>query len=925
MNIIYTVAKVFWAKKQDSDGIYQWLPLGQHLEDTRQIIGLLWEQWLSEGQRQLIIANLSPADSNIGRRLAEFLGAVHDLAKATPAFQSKRSYTNSPDLDSFLIEKLENFGFKDLSLKDLPSASRSPHAKAGQVLLESLGVNRDIASVIGGHHGRPLDNENEIMNQKAYDSNYFQENMGKVYQLWQDQQKMILDRALELADFVSVDDLPTIRQQAQVLLSGLLIMADWIASNPSYFPLLDMDSADEINQTLRLEKGWQKWFATQPIEFNVKSSDYLYSKRFDFKQARDVQEKFVEIIASCADPGIFILEAPMGLGKTEAALAGAELLAAQTGRSGLFFGLPTQATSDGIFPRIEDWLERISEDYDDKVSIQLVHGKSALNPNYQNLAKQVDIDNEEKSLSTVEASVQVNQWFRGRKTSNLDDFVVGTVDQFLMLALKQKHLALRHLGFSKKVVVIDEVHAYDSYMNQYLYRALEWMGTYQVPVIILSATLPAASRWKLAHAYLKAKEINRKEVKKIKADLLYDEYPLITYTDGQQLFQTADFKPAEKITNVEIHRIQDDDLQPLLDSWMQESGNIGIIVNTVRRAQELGKKCMEKFGEDRVDILHSSFIATDRKAKEQQLMASIGKEGKRPDRHIFIGTQVMEQSLDIDFDVLVTDLAPMDLLIQRIGRLHRHDRPDRPRAHQLPRVYVLGTSQAFEFEPGSAAVYGDYLLIRTQACLPDYICLPTDISPLVQAVYDDSIALTFESGQDYYEKAKADYLHRIASKKDKAKTYQLSPPPSKHKNILGWLSGTNPNNSEEYGYAQVRDSDESIEVILLKKNGQGYSLFNKNEDISTLIEDSSIAKAMAQETIKLPGALSRNYSIDDTIKQLEKDYHHYLSSWDQQPWLKGQLGLILDEDGHYFFGNYVLTYTKEYGLEMRKEGTDESI
>ncbi|AMB99969.1 CRISPR-associated helicase Cas3 [Aerococcus urinaehominis] len=919
--VIYTVAQPFWAKKQDSDGIYQWLPLGQHLEDARQVSGLLWEHWLSKGQRQVIISNLSPADAGTGRCLAEFLGAVHDLAKATPAFQVKRGYTNTPDLDSFLIEELEHFGYKGLSLKDLPSASKSPHAKAGQVLLEVFGVNRDIASIIGGHHGRPLDNENEIKDQKAYDSNYFQESKGNIHELWQDQQKKILDRALELSGFASVDELPTIRQQGQVLLSGLLIMADWIASNPSYFPLLEIDQSQEIDQSERAQNGFQKWFATYPIEFETKTSEYLFRERFKFKQAREVQEKFVETIASCEEPGIFILEAPMGLGKTEAALAGAELLAAKTGRSGVFFGLPTQATSDGIFPRIEDWLEKISADYDDKVSLQLVHGKSALNPNFQNLAKQVDIDNEESLV----ASVQVNQWFRGRKTSNLDDFVVGTVDQFLMLALKQKHLALRHLGFSKKVVIIDEVHAYDAYMNQYLHRALEWMGTYQVPVIILSATLPAKSRWQLAHAYLKGKGINRKEVKRLKEYLLYDDYPLITYTDGKQLVQEADFKPAKKITNVVVNQIQDEELLLLLDSWMEGSGNIGIIVNTVRRAQELGKQCVERYGEDMVDILHSSFIATDRKAKEQQLMASIGKEGNRPDRHIYIGTQVMEQSLDIDFDVLVTDLAPMDLLIQRIGRLHRHDRPDRPAAHKLPCVYVLGTSPDFEFEPGSAAVYRDYLLIRTQACLPEKINLPTDISPLVQKVYDESLVFEFENNQDHYDKASTDYQQLLTRKEKGAQTYRLSPPPSKHRNIIGWLSGTNPNTSEEYGYAQVRDSDESIEVILLKRHGQGYSLFNEDEDISAAIEDAGIAKAMAQETIKLPGALSRNYNIDTTIKQLEEDYNKYLSNWDKQPWLKGQLGLILDEQGYYRLGEFILSYTKKYGLEMRKEGTDESV
>ncbi|MGX7107632.1 CRISPR-associated helicase Cas3' [Hutsoniella sourekii] len=918
---MYTVAEPFWAKKQDLKGYYEWLPLGQHLEDTRQIAGLLWEHWLSQGQKTVIKEGMLASGDEIAKQVVEFLGAVHDIAKATPAFQVKKGYGNSSDFDSLLIERLENFGFSGLGLKDLANISSSPHALAGQVLLEKFGVNQDIASIIGGHHGKPVDEENILINQKAYSSNYYQDDEGSVRRLWEDQQRAILRRALEVAGFQAVDDLPSINQKAQVLLSGLLIMADWIASNTTYFPLIACDSDEVIDQVERIQKGWYDWFSTSPIDFKARTSDYLYETRFKFASPRDVQKVFTDTIEACEHPGIFILEAPMGLGKTEAALAGAEILAAKTGRSGLFFGLPTQATSDGLFPRIEDWLEKVALDYDDTVSIQLVHGKSALNPNFQNLARQIEIDNDD----FTNGSVQVNQWFRGRKTSNLDDFVVGTVDQFLMVALKQKHLALRHLGFSKKVVIIDEVHAYDSYMNQYLYQALKWMGAYQVPVIILSATLPADSRWELVKAYLDGAGASGKEIRKMKTSLLYDSYPLITYTDGHLLKQEANFKPAEKETEVQIHQIQDEDLMGLLDSWMENPGNIGIIVNTVRRAQTLGKMCMERYGSEYVDILHSSFIATDRKLKEQELMAHIGKDGDRPERHIYIGTQVMEQSLDIDFDVLVTDLAPMDLLIQRMGRLHRHERADRPDNHSSPHVYVLGTSDQYEFEPGSSAVYGDYLLIRTQEILPDEVRLPIDISPLVQKVYDESIDVVLKEEQEKYDRAAEAYWKMVESKKSSAQNYKIASPPRKHKTIIGWLSNTHPNGTEEYGYAQVRDSDESIEVILLKQYGQGYGLLSEQEDISNDIQDASVAKRLAQETIKLPGALSKGYNIDQTIETLEQDYLRYLSDWDQQPWLKGQLGLILDNENKYLLNGYIITYDEKFGLGMRKEGENESI
>ncbi len=223
----------------------------------------------------------------------------------------------------------------------------------------------------------------------------------------------------------------------------------------------------------------------------------------------------------------------MGIGKTEAALVAVEQLAYKSGRSGMFFGLPTQATSNGIFSRILEWLPKIKNDEDEVVTVRLAHGKAYLNEKFASLAKGIDIDGE------LNSCVAVNEWFSGKKTAALDDFVVGTVDQFLMLALKQRHLPLRHLGFSKKVVVIDEVHAYDAYMSQYLMRSISWMGTYGVPVVILSATLPEERRVELIKSYMLGMGIKftKEERAKISRLIKTDAYPLITYNEGSSIFQ----------------------------------------------------------------------------------------------------------------------------------------------------------------------------------------------------------------------------------------------------------------------------------------------------------------------------------------------------------------------------------------------------
>ncbi|MHB1418236.1 MAG: DEAD/DEAH box helicase family protein [Bacillota bacterium] len=188
------------------------------------------------------------------------------------------------------------------------------------------------------------------------------------------------------------------------------------------------------------------------------SSD-LYWERLAFA-SNAVQSIAVQTAATILAPGILVLEVPMGVGKTEAALVAAEIFAAKAKRKGVFFALPTQATSDEIFPRILKWVEKL--DSEELHSMRLMHGKAQFNEAYHNLVGGVNVGEDE------DGGVIVHKWFEGRKKAMLDDFVVETIDQLLLAALKQKHVTLRHLGLANKVVIIDECHAYDAYMSQYL-------------------------------------------------------------------------------------------------------------------------------------------------------------------------------------------------------------------------------------------------------------------------------------------------------------------------------------------------------------------------------------------------------------------------------------------------------------------------
>ena len=916
-----------WAKKEEKDGLMYWLPLTVHLEDTGRIMGLLWEHWMSEGQKRTIAD-----DTDIGKQIAIFIGAIHDIGKASPAFQLKKGFANSKDLDKELIEKLVRVGFIGIDSPDLLSSpEKTPHGLAGEVILSVLSdrfkKENDIGSIVGGHHGRPIDNKSIISETLAsYKKNLFQsENEDSdIYKIWLSIHTDILNNALKNSGFKRCEDIPVLSQPAQAMLLGLLTMADWISSNTYFFPLIGIFYDADIDMNKRCEYGFKKWKKSNGSDIWLPEiyadCNELFKERFGF-EPRNVQSIFAKTISDAKNPGLIILEAPMGLGKTEAALVGAEELAIKSGRGGLFFGLPTQATSNGIFPRIISWLGKLSANLGERRGLRLVHGKAFLNEEYNNLtnASNIDIDGDNEGKE----GFVVNQWFCGKKTAIMDDFVVGTVDQLLMMALRQKHLALRHLGLSKKVVVIDEVHAYDAYMDQYLNMALEWLGAYNVPVILLSATLPKKSRVDFIRHYLTGKGVKFSKEDDM-SNLMLEDYPLITYTDNDKALNVKDFAPIED-KRIEIKYTDTENLTKLLDCLLDGGGNAGVIVNTVKKAQDIATLLSLKFGDSNVMLLHSSFIATDRVKNEEKLMKYLGKDGDRPQKLIVVGTQVIEQSLDIDFDVMISDIAPVDLLIQRMGRLHRHTRDNRPKKHEKPVIYVVGNDKNLEFESGSKAVYGGYLLTRTGYFLGDNIRLPSDISRLVQEVYDENIEpdLPDELNEKYSE-YKAEYKALVNSKENRAGTYRLSSPIlkkriSKEPNLIGWLNNQSRASGEEDGNSQVRDTQDTIEVIALKKFKDGYTTFDGNKDISQNIENAEIAKKIASSTIKLPNKLSKPYNIDNTIKELEDFYIDKLQNWNNSMWLNGTLCVIFDENNECTINGVSMVYDKKYGLILKGE------
>ncbi|APT18711.1 MULTISPECIES: CRISPR-associated helicase/endonuclease Cas3 [Amylolactobacillus] len=907
-----------WAKKgTSSTGEPVWLPLLAHLIDTANVINALYNHCLSDGQRALLVSD--GQDEESVRQTIQFIGFIHDLGKATAVFERKQSYDHNAELDQAVLEHLIRAGFTGLDTAVIAHKNESPHARAGEALLEKFGVSSTIGAIIGGHHGKPEKGppKNDICD---FTANYFQDDGNKlIQQKWQDVQKEILEFGLNYVGLNSVQELADFSQKQSVIVEGLLIMADWLASseylenNRSDHPLFPLIAVDEtianIDFDTRFKNAWLAWTTTdEPILQQIKTSNDPY---FDFWHfhARKFQTLVTEAIDKAVDPSLVIIEAPMGAGKTEISLVAAQQLAFRQGEMGLYYGLPTQATSNAMFERIKDWLDQQSKKSGLKNSIKLMHGRAEFNESYRALPNATGVDNQSGAV--------VNSWFSGKK-SILDEYVVGTIDNLLLFALKQKHLALRHLGMSRKVVVIDEVHAYDTYMNVYLDRALEWLGAYHVPVVMLSATLPAARRRDLVLKYYKGRFGAKKYLEEKEATNSWQKniaYPLVTLLDGDRVQQFSETPTPEQRKQVEVE-LMSDELADLVSSVLEKTadgGVVGVIVNTVARAQAIG---YELDGKAPTLVLHSAFVATERTKIENELLEKIGKNGQRPEKLVIIGTQVLEQSLDIDFDILYTDLAPMDLILQRVGRLQRHQNK-RPKQLSTPQLVVMDGSFSHlgEFNEGSEAIYGRYLLMKTRYYLPQVLNIPADIPRLTQLVYDEvDDALNGEI--DGLQEAKKKEAQVSAELEKKAGVYPIDPPSYvRNKSIHGWLDNPKAIFDDEMASRSVRNIvQDSIEVLVLKKDSEGQiflldgtKIVNENLHIQ--------AKAIAMQILRLTVS---SYKIIDTIKILEKFTRSQFPDWADNKWLRGALAIVLDEQNEVEVGGVRYRYSTKFGLTKER-------
>ena len=888
--------------KSDRESGNDWLPFWMHSFDTAGIMEKLAQKRLPESISDYLCAECGGREKLFST--LKFCALVHDIGKVTVVFQSR------------IRDAVEFSPFAEYV--DLPKSgsferiSETPHALASEAILLKFGCLRGIASIAGAHHGKPTALMADVCNQiEGGYKNFYGRGM-KYKSLFDSLWKEWLDYSLENAGFSDLSALPDISVPAQVVISGMLITADWIASNTTYFPLISADEQGQFSDyPERTEAAWNKihftdiWNSTARFGLD----DEAFKERFGFLP----NPTQADIISTAESSGIYIIEAPMGLGKTEAALALSEILAARAGAGGMFFGMPTQATSNGIFPRLEKWAGGLAEDEQTLLAIKLAHGNAALNEDYRELFTGHSNLNIESDSGLI-----VHDWFSGRKQTLLSDFVIGTVDQLLMAALKQKHVMLKHFGLSGKVVVVDECHAYDAYMSKYLDMAIQWLGIYKVPVIILSATLPAKRRAELVEAYV------GRGLKCIddawKSSLAY---PLLTYTEKNFVKQKAlSFSGEQK--EISVKTIYRDEVTARAGYAAERGGCVGVIVNTVRKAQEIAAELQSAFPKAEVIIMHAQFIMTDRAKREEQILKRVGKHSTPESRHglIIVGTQVLEQSLDLDFDLMITELCPMDLLLQRTGRLHRHNRV-RPQGLETACCFVLDETDD-SFDSGSAAIYGEWLLMRTRALLPNKLTIPSDIPLLVQRVYDENDDRMLGELTEGMESAQEEYVKKTKKKERNACNWLIGKPSErKGKSLDGWLDNAIGLSSEQAGERAVRDGDPSIDVIALMRDAEGqiHTVSDECERVIPADRPPSREEALliARQKLRLPGFFGRRWNIDSTITQLESETKSNFSAWQDSALLKEELVLLFDNELNAVLGEVRLHYDIKTGLTYEKE------
>lgn len=642
------------------------------------------------------------------------LVGLHDIGKANPCFQHQQWTDSDGNVCSF-SDELGESGFPNTG--DAPCRHERISAQFIKAKLEQDKLNEFTADAISravvAHHGCWCESPVAVAGN---------------YAAAQDQLCEMLQQALEVSTLPR--NAPPDMSAFGMRLAGHVVLSDWIASNEQFFTNSRLcDIHDPKEYFAEAKKLAAEWIHQLELDRDCESG----SPDRIVEDARSIQKALLD---NDIPPGLVIIEAPMGEGKTEAAWILAEKWR-DKGYHGVYMALPTMATSDSLHRRYQhDYLGKLGR----TKTARLVHGMAWLRDDKEpNKALEVGEPGDDRSLATA--------WFRPTRRAMLAAHGVGTVDQAMLAGMNVKFGFLRLYGLADRVLVLDEVHAYDAYMSAIICRLLNWCACLKIPVVMLSATLSAKQREAMLEAYGATGGDPGPDA----------PYPLITVAElGKEAWTIRADASSSRTLKIETHTgLLGNDMKTAAKAaeLVKDGGCCCVILNTVKQAQSV----YEKLPADVPKLLfHSRFTAADRERITNEVLGKFGKgcfegEGEhrerpaeRPDKFVLVATQVVEQSLDVDFDHMISEIAPIDLLLQRSGRIKRHARTKKGALKNTgddergePVLHVLLPQDGCLTFGGTGRVYAEKPLLRTLALLADTreARLPQDFRTLIERCY----------------------------------------------------------------------------------------------------------------------------------------------------------------------------------------------